>query len=419
MGDMVTSCPACGTVHHTACWTRNGGCGTYACAPARRESMPADGGVMRVTVDDIQRAPAKLIYVAEHGAQLSKIAWASEKDVGRTWSRLCIASLIIAMVSIPALALAAVAESLQLGATVGWIVALLGLFPGWIAVLLGVIGLVLRKPRQRGIGLAAGGVLIGIACSIGSALVHFGGLDHPAGSQVLSFDKYELDPDSLKDLPEKIARPMRSNVLISTSSGLGGLAQSVGSGVVVKIAPGSVMILTNRHVIDAKFHGSGGAEDPLPTNDCTVKFIGHPTMKGNVVWIAPYGVDAALLQVAVTDMKNIVAACWNAAGNSHVSERVFVIGNPMGLGWSHASGEISANRRQEFGPLELNVIQTSAPVNHGNSGGGLYDDDGMLLGINTWTQDKRMSEGLGFSISFHAILDLIPKKFDLPAAQKP
>lgn len=397
-GELVTTCPACGTVHHSECWTRNGGCGTYACAPARRESIPSDIGVMRVTLDDIQRAPARVVYVAEHGAQLSRIAWAAEKDVGRTRSRMCLASFIAALISIPAF----------------------GALTGWIAVLLGVIGLVGRRPRERGIGLAVGGVLIGITSALGWSYFlfvnEFGGA---IGQQALTFGGADVDPEMLANMPKTIARSMQSNVLITTKSGLGGLTQSIGSGVVVKIDPDNVLILTNRHVVDGKFKGTGQADDPLPDGKCTVKFIGHLPMNGNVVWIAPWGVDAALLRVPLTDTKNIVAACWTEKLETRVSEKVFVVGNPMGLAWSHASGEISQIRRQDFGPLDLRVIQTSAPVNHGNSGGGLYDDNGMLLGINTWTQDKRHAEGLGFAISFHSIMDLIPNEFDLPADQQP
>ena len=46
----------------------------------------------------------------------------------------------------------------------------------------------------------------------------------------------------------------------------------------------------------------------------------------------------------------------------------------------------------------VRVIQTQAAINPGNSGGGLYDEEGML-GINTWTADKSMSEGIGFAIA--------------------
>jgi S1-C subfamily serine protease len=51
------------------------------------------------------------------------------------------------------------------------------------------------------------------------------------------------------------------------------------------------------------------------------------------------------------------------------------------------------------------MIQAQLPLNPGNSGGGLYDEAGVLIGINTLTTAKHTSEGIGFAI---AIFDLIP-----------
>jgi serine protease Do len=65
-------------------------------------------------------------------------------------------------------------------------------------------------------------------------------------------------------------------------------------------------------------------------------------------------------------------------------------------------------RKWNVGGQELLVIQTTAPINSGNSGGGLYDKDGFVVGINTWTEDKQVSEGIGFAISFDSVLRLAP-----------
>ena len=47
-------------------------------------------------------------------------------------------------------------------------------------------------------------------------------------------------------------------------------------------------------------------------------------------------------------------------------------------------------------------------MNPGNSGGGLYDQQGYLLGINSWGTDKSVSEGLGFAIALDSLLELAP-----------
>lgn len=46
-------------------------------------------------------------------------------------------------------------------------------------------------------------------------------------------------------------------------------------------------------------------------------------------------------------------------------------------------------------------------------GGGLYDEQGQLIGINTMTADKRVAEGIGFSIALPILIDLIPDRFHL------
>lgn len=402
-GELVASCPACGTVHHTGCWTQNGGCGTYACAPARREtsalaSGPAGAGVMRVTADDIARAPVRApAGVAEHGAALSRAAWSAEKNAPIRWNRVCLAAFIAALVSIPAF----------------------GMFTGWIAVIIGIVGLVARKPRERGLALGIGGILIGIASALTWTVLYLPDWQHSGGGvQLFARENQDIDPQALADLPEHLGRPMRSNVLITNRAGIGS-SPSSGSGIVLKITGGSALILTNRHVVDSDFDGTGEADDAIPTDDCRVKFLGHARVRAKVVWIAPAGIDAALVQAAVSDAKDVEAACWEPKPHFLIGDKIFVVGNPLELGWSRASGEISQIRRESFGTHDIRIIQTDAAINHGHSGGGLYDQGGLLLGINTWTQDKRASEGLSFSIAFHSVLELIPKSFEIPAGRAP
>jgi S1-C subfamily serine protease len=69
---------------------------------------------------------------------------------------------------------------------------------------------------------------------------------------------------------------------------------------------------------------------------------------------------------------------------------------------------ISQFRTMTFGSRALRVIQTQTAINPGNSGGGLYDGESYLVGINTWTSDKRFSEGLSFAIAFDSLLALDP-----------
>ena len=98
------------------------------------------------------------------------------------------------------------------------------------------------------------------------------------------------------------------------------------------------------------------------------------------------------------------AASWKPKTELVIGSEVFTIGNPQHLDWTHTRGSISQLRLQRRGERQVHVIQTDAALNPGNSGGGLYDKSGTLIGINTWTNDKRFSEGLGFAIALDSLL---------------
>lgn len=62
-----------------------------------------------------------------------------------------------------------------------------------------------------------------------------------------------------------------------------------------------------------------------------------------------------------------------------VGERVFAIGSPAGLDKTLTEGIVSARRNQNG----VQIIQTTAPISYGSSGGGLFDESGNLVGITT------------------------------------
>lgn len=64
-----------------------------------------------------------------------------------------------------------------------------------------------------------------------------------------------------------------------------------------------------------------------------------------------------------------------------VGQPVYALGNPKGLELTLSDGLLSALRRDEM--RRLTQIQTTAPISHGSSGGGLFDADGRLIGITT------------------------------------
>jgi S1-C subfamily serine protease len=94
-------------------------------------------------------------------------------------------------------------------------------------------------------------------------------------------------------------------------------------------------------------------------------------------------------------------------GTSHdleVGQKVYAIGNPLGLSLTMTKGIISALDRPIKSPANTTItggIQTDAAINPGNSGGPLLDKAGRLIGVNTaiaTTTENGGNIGIGFAI---------------------
>jgi S1-C subfamily serine protease len=82
-------------------------------------------------------------------------------------------------------------------------------------------------------------------------------------------------------------------------------------------------------------------------------------------------------------------------------DRVYTIGNPVGLRNTVTAGIFSGYRRHEdSGEIYL---QTDAPINPGNSGGPLIDERGRVLGVNTMILQN--TQGIGFAIPVTTVFE--------------
>ena len=77
-----------------------------------------------------------------------------------------------------------------------------------------------------------------------------------------------------------------------------------------------------------------------------------------------------------------------------IGETVYALGAPKGLDLSLSDGLISQLREHDGNRL----IQTTAAISPGSSGGGLFDVDGNLVGMMTWKITDESTEGIGFAI---------------------
>ena len=84
---------------------------------------------------------------------------------------------------------------------------------------------------------------------------------------------------------------------------------------------------------------------------------------------------------------------WGDSSKMQIGDSVFAIGNPLGIGISVSAGIVSALHRDIMDTPYDDFIQTDAAINHGNSGGPLFNLQGEVVGMNT----AMISPTTGFS----------------------
>lgn len=156
-------------------------------------------------------------------------------------------------------------------------------------------------------------------------------------------------------------------------------AFSQGSGVVIA----SRKVVTNCHVV-------------TPGNEAAVLVKGGKELDAKVIAL-DLERDLCLLEVDVTPTRPIEL---RPVSSLAVGERVFAVGSPVGLAQSLSEGVISGLRSEG----NVSLVQTTAAISPGSSGGGLFDAHGRLVGITTFK--ARESEQVNFALPAEWIADV-------------
>ncbi len=166
-----------------------------------------------------------------------------------------------------------------------------------------------------------------------------------------------------------------------------------GSGVVIG---SSGLVVTNLHVVA----GDRSATVHLPNGDDldVVSVVGVDERR-----------DLVLLRIAGFELKT--AALGNSDSVS-IGDRVAAIGTPSGLELSLSEGIVSAVRDSGEG---YRVLQTTAAISAGSSGGGLFNANGELIGITTFK--IRGAENINFAVPVNYVRGLaaVPERVELLA----
>ena len=148
-------------------------------------------------------------------------------------------------------------------------------------------------------------------------------------------------------------------------------------------------ILTNYHVIETAYNNN---------LDVTVMTYDGTEYTASIVGFESVN-DVAVLKIEATGLNPVTF------GNSDdiiMGQTVYAVGNPLGeLAYSMSTGTVSGLDRvivTEEAMEGINMFQIDAAVNHGNSGGPVYNSRGEVIGIVTAKSGAMDTEGLGFAI---------------------
>jgi S1-C subfamily serine protease len=116
-----------------------------------------------------------------------------------------------------------------------------------------------------------------------------------------------------------------------------------------------------------------------------------------------WDVQRDLCQLQVTGLGATAVTLAPTSGVA-VGQPAYAIGHPRGLDLTMSAGLVSSFRRNAAGQLVL--IQTSAAISGGSSGGGLFNEQGQLLGLTTIASITGDAQNLNFAIPADWITDL-------------
>ncbi|MDR4495678.1 MAG: trypsin-like peptidase domain-containing protein [Nitrospirales bacterium] len=176
-------------------------------------------------------------------------------------------------------------------------------------------------------------------------------------------------------------------------SGLPASMAGVGSGVLISK---DGMVLTASHVVHS-------------ADRIVVKFKNEEEIPARVVSSERFA-DVALLQLERMPKEAVVAHLGDS-DQVEVGDQVFVVGAPVGMSYTLTVGHISARRAPQdltMGFSRVEMFQTDAAINVGNSGGPMFNMEGSVIGIVSHIISKSGGfEGLGFAITMESAKRLL------------
>ena len=167
--------------------------------------------------------------------------------------------------------------------------------------------------------------------------------------------------------------------IISGTSGGSGVLVSSGNDL-------TSLVITNEHVIE-------NASDMLIELHDESKYEG-------LILFEDLEIDIAIIEINAANLEYFPIIL---GGSPNIGMDVYALGYPLNANYSVTSGIVSANLYDEKSGIQM--VQTDAALNPGNSGGALISSEGNLIGINTSRKEETSSGRIINNIGYATLID--------------
>ena len=270
-----------------------------------------------------------------------------------------------------------------------------------------------RPPKKRGGGFARSAVSLLLAAAVGFA----GGM---VGARVAGGGKVVL---------QTVERPASSAASALSSAGTSTGGADLTTAQVAALVSPSVVVITTEQVVYSQWswYGqsqveSGAGSGVIISSDGYILTCAHVVEGASQITVTIDDQDypatlvgsdtASDIAVVKIEAEGLTAATVGNSDALAVGEEVLAVGNPLGeLGGTVTNGIISALDRdvsiQSSNTVNtMSLVQTNASVSPGNSGGGLFNMAGELIGIVNAKSSDSEAEGLGFAIPINDAVEV-------------
>lgn len=272
------------------------------------------------------------------------------------------------------------------------------------------------KEKKQGLGKGAIAVLL-IICILVSGAAGFGG-------SILA-SKMNLTDNSASDSADGTNTKSNSSNKTTTASRTS-TSSDLSTAEITEIAASSVVEITTEVVQTSDFYGQyiqqGAGSGVIIKEDGTIITNNHVIEGAKEITVTLRSgesfdakligtdeeLDVALIKIDADDTELTVAEMGDS-DTLNVGDKSVIIGNPLGtLGGSVTEGIISAlDRSIVIDGKTMNLMQTDAAINAGNSGGGMFNGQGQLVGVVVAKNYSGEVDNIGFVIPINAAKSIL------------